>query len=108
MSHSLEHILFMKLKDLNESEFKELTDKIEELKTLPGVLIISFGKNLCVDRSGGYNYGYRVLFEDPKDLDTYGPHPTHEEFKVILNKYRVDPPIVSDYLIPRVNKENCK
>ncbi|EGC29740.1 hypothetical protein DICPUDRAFT_42455 [Dictyostelium purpureum] len=97
---SLEHILFMQLKeDMTEAEFKKLTDCIEELKGLPGVLNISFGKNFS-DRSGGYNYGYRVLFDSKEALDIYGPHPIHERFKSLLNEVRTGAPLVADFFVP--------
>ncbi|KAM9953722.1 hypothetical protein ACTFIR_008814 [Dictyostelium discoideum] len=98
---SLEHILFMQLKeDTSDADIKRLTDCIEELKQLPGVLNISFGRNFS-DRSGGYNWGYRVLFEKKSDLDFYGPHPIHEKFKAILNEVKSGPPLVCDYLVPK-------
>ncbi|EGG15532.1 hypothetical protein DFA_10374 [Cavenderia fasciculata] len=106
MSHSLEHILFMKLKnEMSEQENNGLVNKIEQMKsTIPGVLAINFGKNIEITRGGGYNYGYRVLLRDPSDLPVYADHPLHIEFKGLLDAVRVDAPIVSDFLIPKVNQ----
>ncbi|EFA82385.1 hypothetical protein PPL_04810 [Heterostelium album PN500] len=103
MSNSLEHILFMQLKeDMTEQQYNGLVNHIAKMQeNIPGVITINFGKNLCKDRSGGYNYGYRVLLRDPADLQVYDPHPLHAEFKNLLNEVRTSPPIVSDFLVPR-------
>eukprot|EP01133_Synstelium_polycarpum_P014811 gene14811-17510_t len=105
MSQSLEHILFMKLKeDMTEAQHQTLVNKIDEMKaTIPGVLVISFGKNFETERNQGFNYGYRVLLRDPSDLPVYADHPLHIDFKNLLNDVRAGPPAVVDYLIPRVN-----
>ncbi|GAM27907.1 hypothetical protein SAMD00019534_110830 [Acytostelium subglobosum LB1] len=105
MSNSLEHILFMNLReDMNQQEHQSLLDQIEKMKnSIPGVLVINFGKNLNKDRNGGYNYGFRVLLRDPADLPVYDAHATHQEFKNILNGVRVGPPIVSDFVVPRAS-----
>ncbi|KYQ93511.1 hypothetical protein DLAC_06209 [Tieghemostelium lacteum] len=97
---AVEHILFMHLKDLTESEEKGLLDKIEEMRSLPGVLNISFGKNFS-DRGDKYNYGYRVLLQDKESLDNYGPHKLHQEFRELLNEVRLSLPLVSDFYVPK-------
>eukprot|EP01132_Coremiostelium_polycephalum_P007640 gene7640-9398_t len=96
MSYSVEHILFMQLKDdLSEQDLKELNDKIEEMRSIPGVVTISFGKNFASkERAGVCNYGYRVLLRDEADLDVYQPHKLHQEFRDILNRVRVGLPVL--------------
>eukprot|EP01132_Coremiostelium_polycephalum_P002370 gene2370-2932_t len=105
--YSVEHMLLMHLKDdLSDDELKVIHDKIQDMRTIPGVITISFGKNFDknLESSGKiYNYGYRVLFRDEKDLDVYQAHKYHEEFKEIICKVRVKYPLVCDYLIPKID-----
>ena len=62
-------------------------------KAIPGILEITVGTNFS-ERSQGFTHGLLVRFQDRAALDTYIPHPAHEDAR---KNYIL--PIVEDVLV---------
>ncbi|KAF2072833.1 hypothetical protein CYY_005844 [Polysphondylium violaceum] len=105
MSYSLEHIVFLSLKDnLSDQDLDKINENIQRAKTIPGVVDITLQKNLCPIKNGGFNNIFKVVFQDPTDYENFKTHPLHLELSSSFMKFIVDGNfIIGDYLIPKVN-----
>jgi hypothetical protein len=50
---SIEHVVFLRLKNMSETEWQSLHARFMGLKAIDGVLELSFGPNFSPDRAGG-------------------------------------------------------
>ncbi|MBX2953228.1 MAG: Dabb family protein [Leadbetterella sp.] len=77
------YVLFWLREDLTEEEEENFTDFFEELKRIPGIKSLSYGKPAAtnprpvVDNS--FSYNLVVLFDSLKDVGVYENHPIHLE-----------------------------
>ncbi len=91
----VEHLVLFKVKPGTGAEaIQAMQDALLGLRdAIPGILEITVGANFS-ERSQGFTHGLLVRFQDRAALDTYIPHPAHEETR---NTYIL--PIVDDVLV---------
>jgi hypothetical protein len=96
----IEHIVLFKWK--LDASAEAVTAVIENLKALknqiPGIVDLSCGKNFS-ERGKGFEHALVVRFEDREALESYGPHPLHQEVVQNLVKPILDDIIAIDYEI---------
>ncbi len=79
----LHYVLFWLREDLTNEEREKFTTFFEELKRIPGIKSLSYGKPSAthprpvVDNS--FSYNLVVVFENLKDVGVYENHPIHLE-----------------------------
>ena len=90
----IEHIVLLKVKsDISEQAVNSMVNALRELKSqIPGIVDLSVGKNTS-ERSQGFTHGLVVRFRDREALETYLPHPAHQD----VVKMRIGP-IVEDVI----------
>lgn len=77
------YVLFWLREDLTEQEEQSFTAFFEELKRIPGIKSLSYGKPAAtnprpvVDNS--FSYNLIVIFDSLKDVGVYENHPIHLE-----------------------------
>lgn len=91
----VEHLVLFKVKPgVSDDAIEAMKQALRGLQeAIPGVLEITVGDNFS-ERSQGFTHGLLVRFEDRAALDTYIPHPAHEDAR---NNYIL--PIVDDVLV---------
>ena len=91
----IEHLVLFKFKDNTEKHCKiDMLNKLNELKShISEIKEISCGENFT-NRSQGYGFGLRVLFESEEDLESYLVHPAH--VRVVDEVIK---PIITDLLV---------
>ena len=91
----VEHLVLFKVKPgTSEEAVQAMQDALRGLQeSIPGILEITVGANFS-ERSQGFTHGLLVRFQDRAALDTYIPHPAHEDTR---NTYIL--PIVDDVLV---------
>lgn len=96
----IEHIVLVKFSQETTIEQKqELIRRTLELKNIiPGIVDIQQGINFS-NRSQGYEVGLTVRFKDREALETYGPHPAHQEIISYLNNIGMEDSIIVDFEI---------
>lgn len=96
----IEHLVFFKFNtNLTPVKEKDLLEKLKFFKdVIPGIVELTAGINVTEEkeRAQGYTLGLRVTFENKNALDTYGPHPVHQEFVQSLEGV-IEDVIVVDY-----------
>ena len=92
------HIVLLKFSPESTNEQKkELIRRTLQLKNvIPGILDIQQGFNFS-NRSQGYEIGLTVRFEDKASLDSYGPHPAHQEIVTYLKEIGLEDSIIVDF-----------
>lgn len=77
------YVLFWLREDITEDEEEKFTVFFEELKRIPGIKSLSYGKPAAtnprpvVDNS--FSYNLIVIFDSLKDVGVYENHPIHLE-----------------------------
>jgi len=72
-------VLFKFIPDTSSEQIDKLTASIVKLKnTIPGIEMISYGKNFS-DRSLGFTYAVILTFSDVVALKTFYTHPEHKK-----------------------------
>lgn len=96
----IEHIVLLKFSSKTTKDQKdELIRKTLDLKNvIPGIVDIQQGYNFS-NRSKGYEMGLTVRLEDRSFLDTYIPHPAHQEILSLLNEIGMEDLLVVDFEI---------
>lgn len=96
----IEHIVLIRFSPSTTLEQKhELIDRTLELKVkIPGIIDIQQGINFS-ERNKGYDMGLTVRFEDRAALETYLPHPAHQETLAFLKDIGVEDTIILDFEI---------
>lgn len=96
----VEHLVIFKFAPETSNDQK--TEAIQRLKQLkekiPGILDLQAGFNFC-ERSQGFELGLSVRFEDKAALETYGPHPEHQQVVSFLREIGLTDIIVVDFEI---------
>ena len=83
LSGIVHYVLFWLREDLTEEEKDKFVDFFEELKRIPGIKSLSYGKPAAtnprpvVDNS--FSYNLIVIFDSLKDVGVYENHPIHLE-----------------------------
>ena len=87
------HVVFFKFKDSASSEQVQTVEKdfIELAKKIDTVKAFEWGTNVSPEGlNDGFTHCFFVTFADKAGLETYLPHPAHQEFvgklKPILDK----------------------
>lgn len=96
----IEHIVLIKFSSKTTVEQKEeLIKKTLLLKEIiPGIIDIQQGLNFS-NRSKGFEVGLTVRFKDRTSLESYGPHPAHQEVVHYLNEIGIEDSIIVDFEI---------
>jgi hypothetical protein len=96
----IEHIVLIKFSPITTQEQKkELILRTLLLKEkIPGILDIQQGFNFST-RSQGYEVGLTVRFQNRDALETYGPHPAHQEIVTYLKEIGLEDSIIVDFEI---------
>ncbi|MDB5085387.1 MAG: stress protein [Bacilli bacterium] len=98
----VEHIVIFKFREqLSSDKEKELVDLVYSFKKrIPGVVDVSAGINVTeeTEKIHGYQFGFRITFENQDYLRNYRPHPVHKEFGQAI-KGLTENVIVMDYPI---------
>ena len=91
----VEHLVLFKVREgVGDEAVQAMQDALRSLQSaIPGILEITVGANFS-ERSQGFTHGLLVRFADRAALDTYIPHPAHEDAR---NNYIL--PIVDDVLV---------
>ena len=91
----VEHLVLFKVRaGVSEDAIDAMQEALKGLqKAIPGILEITVGTNFS-ERSQGFTHGLLVRFQDRAALDTYIPHPAHEDAR---KNYIL--PIVEDVLV---------
>ena len=91
----IEHLVLFKVRaGVSEDAIDAMQEALKGLqKAIPGILEITVGTNFS-ERSQGFTHGLLVRFQDRAALDTYIPHPAHEDAR---KNYIL--PIVEDVLV---------
>ncbi len=83
LSGIVHYVLFWLREDLTDDEREKFADFFEELKRIPGIKSLSYGKPAAtnprpvVDNS--FSYNLIVIFDSLKDVGVYENHPIHLE-----------------------------
>ena len=90
----IEHVVLFKVKaGMPAASVKAMVDGLAGLKRrVPGIVDLSVGANFT-DRNKGFTHGLVVRFRDKAALETYLPHPAHQE--VVQSYIR---PIIEDLI----------
>ena len=90
----IEHLVLFKFKESTTEDSKNnMLEKLLNLKNeIKEIREISCGENFT-DRSKGFEFGLRVLFDSKDDLNTYAVHPAHVAVVEEIIK-----PIISDII----------
>lgn len=80
------HVLLVQARpDLTSREEGELVHAIEGLRSVPGVLDLSWGPDFS-GRGRGYTHGAVMHFESRDALTAYQEHPEHKRIVEVLNR----------------------
>ena len=72
-------VLFKFIPNTSSEQIDKLTAGIVKLKnTIPGIEMVSYGKNFS-DRSSGFTYAVTLTFRDVAALETFYAHPEHKK-----------------------------
>ena len=113
MSTVIEHIVLLKVKpDASDAETKKLVDGVQSLRTIPGVLSITFGPTFAEewmpDRRSGHTHTLSCRLESKDALRVYQNHPLHNKVKKELMPVLLGPPMAVDYESVVVLGENTE
>lgn len=90
----IEHIVLFKWQE--EATEEQITEALKALNSLKdkieGIIDLSCGENFS-ERNQGFQHALIVKFNDRDSLESYFPHPAHQE--VVKNNIR---PILADIL----------
>ncbi|WP_345232440.1 Dabb family protein [Olivibacter ginsenosidimutans] len=85
------YVLFWLKQDLTAAEVANFTGFFEELRKIPNILSLHYGKAVSstprdvVDNT--FTYNLLVYFNSLEDLETYGTHPIHLQAIEKYNQY---------------------
>ncbi len=96
----IEHLVLMQFKDeLTDVQLDGLIHRTVSLKDyIPGILDIQLGRNFS-NRSKGYEIALTARFTDRAALESYLPHPKHQELISHLKELEIKDTIVVDFEI---------
>ena len=83
MKGVVHYVLFWLREDLTEKEVEDFSDFFEELKRIPGIISLSYGRPAetnprpVVDNS--FTYNLIVIVDSLKEIGVYENHPIHLE-----------------------------
>lgn len=89
----ISHIVLLKLrKSLSEDEYQQFSQGLEQLKQIPGVVSVHYGKQEDMyadynDRSKGFTHALVVVLKDKAALAAYDSNPLH----VVVKKNNIIP-----------------
>lgn len=88
----IEHVVLFKWReDAAPEAIAAAMEGLRGLKArIPGILALSCGENFS-ERAQGFQCGLVVRFVDRAALETYGPHPAHQQVvQELINPIRAD------------------
>ncbi|MCA0993282.1 MULTISPECIES: Dabb family protein [Bacillales] len=94
----IEHVVLFKFSEETTVEQKEegMRRLIKVKDKIPGIVDIQAGNNFS-DRSQGFESGLTVRFESKEALESYGPHPAHQEVVAYLKEIGMSDVLALDF-----------
>jgi hypothetical protein len=87
------HVVLFKFGEAFDStlEEKALIQASQFVGEIPGVLSVTFGRTFTTEFAKSFTHMLVVIFDHPKRLDTYGPHPIHQKWAgEFVTPYKLD------------------
>jgi hypothetical protein len=98
MSREVEHVVFFNFGgEISQEQENLLQECIAAMKVIPGLIEISFGKNISPARAQGYTHGLRARLENKDVLPIYASHETHQKFVSVRQPLDKGPVICLDW-----------
>lgn len=100
----LHSVYFWLKEDISEEEEQDFLNFFEELRNVPGVHTLQYGKPAPTNPrpvvNNSFQYNLLVTFQNMDDINTYETHPTHlaaaEQYSKYWTKVEVRDVVISD------------